>query len=130
MLANLTTIPSHRLFTVYLLRFSDVLCVIFLELFDDLFVVFLDPSDIAAHAEYCLLYVIVGVEDAVLVAEAVGIAMIDQRGLEFTEDLSVLSLLADKNLLVVGGGITEMLRLIAILCSLLKVFSLHLFEGL
>ena len=55
--------------------------------------------------------------------------MVDHGGLEFPKDLSALSFLADQNLLVVGSGIAKMLRLIAILGDVLKVLSLHLFEG-
>ena len=54
-----------------MLSFSDVLRIIFLELFNDLIVVFLDSSDIAADTVNCLLDIVVGVEDAVLIAETI-----------------------------------------------------------
>ena len=89
----------------------------------------LDPSDVSADAVHCLLYIIVGVEDAVLEVETCGVAMAREVLLKFPEEFLFLCLLADEDLLIVRCGITQVLGLVAILRRCLQVINLHLLEG-
>ena len=89
----------------------------------------LDPSDVSADAVHCLLYIIVGVEDAVLEAETCGVTITREALIEFTEEFLFLCLLANENLLIVRCGITQVLGLVAILRGCLKVINLQLLEG-
>ena len=89
----------------------------------------LDPSDISADAVNCLLYIIVGVEDAVLEAETCGVTITREALIEFPKEFLFLCLLANEDLLIVRCGITQVLGLIAILRGCLKVINLQLLKG-
>ena len=56
--------------------------------------------------------------------------MVRVETLEGPEDLRSLGLLAEKDLLVVGALIAQMLLFVAVLGCLGQVINLHLFEGL
>ena len=94
---------------------SGVFRIVLLELLNNLFVVLLDPCDVPADAVHCLLYIIVGVEDAVLEAETCGVAIAREDLIEFPEEFLFLCLLANKDLLIVRCGVTQVLGLVAIL---------------
>ena len=100
---------------------SGVFRIVLLELLNNLVVVLLDPSDISADAVHCLLYIIVGVEDAVLEAETCGVTITREALIEFPKEFLFLCLLANEDLLIVRCGITQVLGLIAILRGCLKV---------
>ena len=74
---------------------SGVFRIVLLELLNNLFIVLLDPRDVPADTVNSLLYIIVGVEDAVLEAETCGIAIAREDLIEFTEEFLFLCLLAD-----------------------------------
>ena len=75
----------------------------------------LDPCDIPADAVHSLLYIIVGVEDAVLEAETCRVAIAGEDLIEFPKEFLFLCLLADEDLLIVRCGVTQVLGLVAIL---------------
>ena len=97
-----TTPQLSRCVPIIFYIVSHIFRVVFLELLYDLVVVVLDTLHVPANAMYCLLHVVIGIEDAVLEAEACGIAVVSERCIEFPEDLLPLSLLADQDLLEVG----------------------------
>ena len=74
---------------------SCVFRIVLLELLNYLVVILLDPCDVPTDAVHCLLYIIVGVEDAVLEAETSGVTIAREGLLEFPEEFLFLCILAN-----------------------------------